>query len=133
MNEKKKCIVIYVLVFVFCTIICTTVCYIITRRADTQIDSIATELEHTRNRLAECSTELDTCRATVGNCKQSITNISTRINEQSGELGEIIANLYIVREEIENMENCINSYYNINTNSNNSINLEVVGSNNYDN
>lgn len=81
------------------------------RRANIQIDCLERELADARKRVEDCAGELEDSRGTIEQCYNSVGRIAEDVRRQSNELSEIIGNLILVREEVENMENALNFFY----------------------
>lgn len=113
MNEKQKKITIVVCFFflVLFILIQSIADNIAIRRADTTIDTLGYELADTQRRLTDSREEIRDCRNTISECRGSIGRVHNELERQSTELKDIIRNLETVREEVENMENALNLFY----------------------
>lgn len=129
MNEKQKKITIVVCFFflVLFILIQSIADNIAIRRADTTIDTLGYELADAQRRLTENREEIRDCRNTISECRGSIGRVHNELERQSTELKDIIRNLETVREEIENMENSLNLFYDkYGYNDNDNLNISEV-------
>lgn len=113
MNEKnyRKIIGVLFLVLVSIIIVQSIVYNTALRRADITIGSLNRELSEARARVSECSRELEDCTGTISQCHDAVGRIADNFRDDRAELQDIIGNLRTVREEIENMENALNFFY----------------------
>lgn len=129
MNEKQKKITIVVCFFflVLFILIQSIADNITIRRADTTIDTLRHELTDTQTRLADSRAEIRDCRNTISECRGTVRRVNNELERQSGEIKDIIRNLETVREEVENMENSLNLFYDkYGYNDNNNLNISEV-------
>lgn len=129
MNEKQKKITIVVCFFflVLFILIQSIADNIAIRRADTTIDTLRHELTDTQTRLADSRAEIRDCRNTISECRGTVRRVNNELERQSGEIKDIIRNLETVREEVENMENSLNLFYDkYGYNDNDNLNISEV-------
>lgn len=113
MNEKNYKIIVIgtILCFVVLLFLQSVVDGAAFRRADTKIDTLERELSVARERVADCTRELEDCRGTVDQCYNSVGRIADNLADDRAELSGIIENLKQVRKEVEDMENALNFFY----------------------
>ena len=113
MNEKtyRVLFVATIVCFVAILLIQSIVDSAAYRRANTQIYTLERELATSRERVENCTRELEDCRGTVGECYESVGRIADNFREQSDELQGIINSLVTVRVEVEKMENALHYFY----------------------
>lgn len=129
MNEKQKKITIVLCFFflVLFILIQSIADNITIRRADTTIDTLRHELTDTQTRLADSRAEIRDCRNTISECRGTVRRVNNELERQSGEIKDIIRNLETVREEVENMENALNLFYDkYGYNDNDNLNISEV-------
>lgn len=129
MNEKQKKITIVVCFFflVLFILIQSIADNIAIRRADTTIDNLRHELTDTQTRLADSRAEIRDCRNTISECRGTVRRVNNELERQSGEIKDIIRNLTTVREEVKNMENALNLFYDkYGYNDNDNLNISEV-------
>ena len=81
------------------------------RRADTTIDLLTRQLDDATKRLDDNREEIRDCRNTIAECRSGVRQVNNGLERETERVSDIIGKLKIVREEIENMENALNKFY----------------------
>lgn len=113
MNEKQKKITVSIcfLCLVLCIVLQSVVSKCSSARTDRQIDALERELVGAREELARVGAELTDSRRTIGECRESVADITAELGNDNKELRGIIGQLEKIREEVEDMEDALRSFY----------------------